>query len=100
MEGQEQFAHYAGPESEPKSEMTETIYELGGESVPFLHGTRGDSAPVSMSVNLTAQRPDLVQLETFDTGRTITWNADREHWMHVAAKWLLEWSDRPSLGVQ
>jgi pimeloyl-ACP methyl ester carboxylesterase len=54
----------------------------------ILHGTRDDSAPVDTARALVEQRPDIVQLEEFDAGHTMTWNADPARWHAVVSNWL------------
>jgi len=53
-----------------------------------LHGTRDDSAPFSVAMALSERRPDIVQLEEFDAGHTMTWNSDPDRWQNVVASWL------------
>ena len=61
-------------------------------SVPMLviHGIRDDSIPISSSNALLKKRPDVVQLETFDAGHTLAWNADSERWRSSVTTWLSE----------
>jgi len=54
----------------------------------ILHGTRDDSAPISVSVTLRDRRPDLVQLESFDAGHTLAWNSAPERWRSAVGSWL------------
>ena len=54
----------------------------------ILHGADDDSAPPAFSRKLAALRPDLVQLESFDSDHTMTWNSDRERWRSTVAVWL------------
>lgn len=54
----------------------------------ILHGADDDSAPPAVSRKLAALRPDLVQLEVFQAGHTMTWNSDRERWRSTVAAWL------------
>jgi pimeloyl-ACP methyl ester carboxylesterase len=53
-----------------------------------LHGTRDDSAPLKIARVFAEHRPDLVQLEEFDAGHTMTWNADPRRWHAVVSDWL------------
>ena len=53
-----------------------------------LHGVRDDSAPVGLARAFAEQRPDLVQLEEFAAGHTMTWNADPTRWEAVVSNWL------------
>lgn len=59
-------------------------------AVPTLifHGADDDSAPPAVSRIFAALRPDLVQLEVFQAGHTMTWNSDRERWRSTVAAWL------------
>lgn len=61
-------------------------------SVPtlILHGSRDNSVPISVSSVFSARRKDLVQLETFDAGHTMAWNADSERWKSAVTRWLSE----------
>jgi len=54
----------------------------------ILHGKDDDSVPSAVSRKLAALRPDLVQLELFDAGHTLTWNSDRARWRSAVAAWL------------
>lgn len=54
----------------------------------ILHGTNDGSAPSALSRELAVLRPDLVQLEIFDSDHTMTWNSDRERWRSTVAAWL------------
>ena len=54
----------------------------------ILHGTRDDSAPTRLSQALRDARPDLVELETFDAGHTLCWNADPDRWHETVISWL------------
>lgn len=53
-----------------------------------LHGTEDDSTPVSESEALRACRPDIVELETFNGGHTMSWNSDPERWQSTVSTWL------------
>ena len=44
----------------------------------IIHGTRDDSAPIRVSQELRDLRPDLVDLEAFTAGHTLSWNSDPE----------------------
>ena len=54
----------------------------------ILHGTRDDSAPITVARALAGMRPDIVQLEEFDAGHTMAWNSDPERWQRVVSSWL------------
>lgn len=54
----------------------------------ILHGTRDDSAPIRLSQGLRDAHPDLVELETFDAGHTLCWNADPDRWYATVTAWL------------
>ncbi|KDA07146.1 phospholipase/carboxylesterase [Microbacterium sp. CH12i] len=54
----------------------------------ILHGTRDDSVPISVSEALRHRRPDLVELETFDSGHTLAWNSDPSRWRSAVSAWL------------
>ncbi|WP_164878098.1 alpha/beta hydrolase [Microbacterium enclense] len=54
----------------------------------ILHGTRDDSVPVRLSQALRDARPDLVSLEVFEAGHTLSWNSDRGRWQYAVTEWL------------
>ncbi|MEU1970781.1 alpha/beta fold hydrolase [Microbacterium sp. NPDC019599] len=54
----------------------------------ILHGTRDDSAPLNLARTLAGIRADVVRLEQFDAGHTMTWNSDSERWQTVVSSWL------------
>ena len=54
----------------------------------ILHGAHDDSAPIGLSQALQRQRPDLVALEAFDAGHTLTWNTDSARWRAAVTDWL------------
>ena len=54
----------------------------------ILHGTRDDSVPVRLSQAFRHACPDLVELETFDAGHTLCWNADPYLWHETVSSWL------------
>lgn len=54
----------------------------------ILHGSEDDSTPVNESEALRALRPDIVELETFNAGHTMSWNSDPERWRSIASTWL------------
>jgi len=54
----------------------------------ILHGTRDDSVPIQLSQALRHARPDFVELETFDAGHTLCWNADPDRWQNAVTTWL------------
>lgn len=56
--------------------------------VLILHGVRDVSAPIWLSQTLQHQRPDLVTLETFDAGHTLTWNTEPALWRAAVTDWL------------
>lgn len=66
------------------------VTRAGELRVPTLivHGTRDDSAPIRVSVAVSALRPDLVQLEVFDAGHTLSWNSDPDRWNSTLGAWL------------
>lgn len=39
-------------------------------------------------------RPDLVDLETFDAGHTLSWNSDPSRWQTTVTAWLQEHAER------
>ncbi|WP_314507503.1 alpha/beta fold hydrolase [uncultured Microbacterium sp.] len=53
-----------------------------------LHGTRDDSAPLSVARSFAGLLPDTVQLEEFDAAHTMTWNSDPDRWQTVVSSWL------------
>ena len=59
-------------------------------SVPtlILHGASDDSVPIKTSLALAKKRPDLVQLECFDAGHTLSWNSDAARWKATVSTWL------------
>lgn len=57
----------------------------------ILHGTRDDSAPISVSGALRDRRPDLVELETFDSGHTLAWNSDSARWRSAVSSWFAKY---------
>ncbi|MBC9944753.1 alpha/beta fold hydrolase [Leucobacter sp. cx-328] len=59
-------------------------------SVPtlILHGASDDSVPIKTSLALAKKRPDLVQLECFDAGHTLSWNSDAARWRATVSTWL------------
>ncbi|WP_083956612.1 alpha/beta hydrolase [Tersicoccus phoenicis] len=60
-----------------------------------LHGTRDDSAPIRLSQALRDARPDLIELETFDAGHTLCWNACPDRWHMSVTTWLSARRDPP-----
>ncbi|WP_370894003.1 alpha/beta hydrolase [Janibacter sp. GXQ6167] len=54
----------------------------------ILHGARDDSVPIRLSEAFRDARPDLVELETFDAGHTLCWNADPDRWQNAVTTWL------------
>ena len=54
----------------------------------ILHGVHDDSVPVRLSQTLRDQRPELVSLETFDAGHTLSWNTDPDRWQATVTSWL------------
>lgn len=59
-----------------------------GTPTLILHGTRDDSAPIRLSQALRDARPDLVKLETFNAGHTLSWNTDSDRWQKAVTTWL------------
>ena len=53
-----------------------------------LHGASDDSVLATLSEKLRNRRPDLVQLELFDAGHTLSWNSDRDKWRIAVSSWL------------
>lgn len=54
----------------------------------ILQGTRDDSAPVNVTRMLAGIRADIVRLEEFDAGHSMTWNSDPGRWHTVVSSWL------------
>ena len=54
----------------------------------ILHGSQDDSVPLQLSQALRDARPGLVELETFDAGHTLCWNADPDRWQKTVIRWL------------
>lgn len=54
----------------------------------ILHGTGDDSVPVWLSQALRDDRPDIVELETFDAGHTLCCNSDPDRWQDALTTWL------------
>ena len=54
----------------------------------ILHGAQDDSVPIRLSQALQDRRPDLVVLETFDGGHTLSWNSNPNRWHHTVTTWL------------
>ena len=54
----------------------------------ILHGTGDDSVPIRLSQALRDDRPDIVELETFDAGHTLCWNTDPDRWQNAVTTWL------------
>lgn len=54
----------------------------------ILHGTRDDSVPIRLSQALRDDHPDLVELEAFDAGHTLSWNTDPNRWQEAVTTWL------------
>lgn len=54
----------------------------------IIHGSRDDSVPISVSSALAERRADLVQLEAFDAGHTMAWNANSQRWKFSVSGWL------------
>ncbi len=52
----------------------------------ILHGLEDSSVPHAVARRLATLRPDLVQLETFASDHTMTWNSDPDRWQVVASK--------------
>lgn len=59
-------------------------------SVPtlILHGTRDGSVPLRVSGLLRDRRPDVVTLEVFEAGHTLSWNSDSDRWRNTVSGWL------------
>jgi len=54
----------------------------------ILHGTYDDSVPIQLSQALRDSRPDLVSLEVFEAGHTLSWNSDPDRWQSAVIAWL------------
>ncbi|ODT24647.1 MAG: phospholipase [Microbacterium sp. SCN 69-37] len=54
----------------------------------ILHGTHDDSVPIQLSQALRDSRPDLVSLEVFEAGHTLSWNSDHDRWQSAVNAWL------------
>lgn len=54
----------------------------------ILHGTHDDSVPIRLAQTLRDARPDLVSLEVFEGGHTLSWNSDRARWQSAVTDWL------------
>ena len=54
----------------------------------ILRGTRDESVPIQLSQALRHARPDLVELESFDAGHTLSWNSDPDRWQEAVTTWL------------
>ena len=54
----------------------------------ILHGTHDDSVPIRLSQALRDSRPDLVSLEVFEAGHTLSWNTDPHRWQSAVIAWL------------
>lgn len=54
----------------------------------ILHGNRDGSVPISTSKTMQRNHPDLVTLETFDAGHTLSWNSDPQGWRSAITTWL------------
>ncbi len=54
----------------------------------ILQGTEDDSVPASLCTTLHDQRPDLVELQFFAAGHTLSWNASSGKWRAAAGRWL------------
>lgn len=86
------IAHATGlPEPIPLHEF-DWVARSDELTVPtmILHGERDDSVPIGASMSLAAARPDLVRLETFDAGHTLSWNSASRRWRTSVAAWLPE----------
>ncbi len=69
-------------------DWTEQAAELFTPTL-IVHGHSDTSSPYTASRTLAGQRPDMVQLETFDADHTLTWNSDPEGWCVVVQDWLI-----------
>lgn len=78
----ETLARWVGLPSVLTLDDSDWVDKARGVEVPalILHGTRDDSVPISNSIRLRDQRPDLVTLEAFDAGHTLNWNSDPTRW--------------------
>ncbi|WP_235496869.1 alpha/beta fold hydrolase [Leifsonia sp. Root4] len=64
----------------------------------ILHGSTDTSTPISVSARLRDLRPDVVHLEKFDAGHTMTWNEAPARWRATVMS-SLEDEIRPSSGI-
>lgn len=77
------------PAAVPFNEMN-WIEHANELTVPtlILHGASDDSVPMSVSELLRDQRPDIVTLEVFEAGHTLSWNSDSDRWRNTVCGWL------------
>lgn len=62
----------------------------------ILHSDDDGFVPSDASHDLVVARPDLVQMQVFDTARhTKLWNYDQERWSGSIRSWLEEWALLP-----
>ena len=54
----------------------------------ILHSARDDSALVQLSQALRDAHSDLVELETFAAGHTLSWNTNPGRWQTTVTSWL------------
>lgn len=54
----------------------------------ILHGAGDDSVPATISETLRDRRPDLIELESFEAGHTLSWNSAPDRWRAVVSSWL------------
>jgi pimeloyl-ACP methyl ester carboxylesterase len=84
------LARVVGLEASVPLERFDWISRAADLSVPtlILHGVQDSSAPFADSQRLADLRPDLVQLESFESEHTMTWNSDSERWQRAVGEWL------------
>ncbi|WP_346728806.1 alpha/beta hydrolase family protein [Leucobacter manosquensis] len=54
----------------------------------ILHGDHDDPAPMSTSTVVRSIRHDVVELNLFSAGHTLSWNADSSGWRQTVRTWL------------
>lgn len=84
------LAHVVGLSSPIPLRELDWVQRTEELTVPtlILHGIGDESAPITASEALRDQRPDLVELESFDAGHTLAWNSDTERWCTAVSSWL------------
>lgn len=54
----------------------------------ILHGASDDSVPATISEAFRDRRSDLVKLEIFNAGHTLSWNSNPDRWRTAVRSWL------------